>query len=264
MDNKIIQVVDVKKVFRIHRGLEITVADGLSFQVAESEVICMVGKTGCGKSTCFNMLLGLEPVTNGIIRIEGKDPYKDFKYFRTKIGAVFQTDRLLPWRNALENAVIGLEIVEKSKKVREETALKWLHRLGLEGFETAYPYQLSGGMRQRVGMARAFTVNPDILLADEAFGHLDQVTSIQLRKIFLELIKETGKTCLVVTHNIREAIEIGRRMIVLGKPCRVLLDEQIPKFSSESEKSDYEERILSVIDKNKVYSKGPTGEEGGF
>jgi NitT/TauT family transport system ATP-binding protein len=95
-------------------------------------------------------------------------------------------------------------------------------------------------------------VNPDILLADEAFGHLDQVTSIQLREIFLQLIKETGKTCLVVTHNIREAIEIGQRMIVLGKPCRVLLDENIPRFSSEREKSDYEERILSVIDRNVV------------
>ena len=253
MNEKIIEVENVRKVFRIHRDMEITVVDGLSFDVSLGEVICIVGKTGCGKSTCFNLLLGLEPVTAGRIRIEGKDPYADFKYFRTKIGAVFQTDRLLPWRNALENAVIGLELVEESQTAREETALKWLHRLGLEGFEKAYPYQLSGGMRQRVGMARAFTVNPDILLADEAFGHLDQVTSIQLRKIFLKLIKETGKTCLVVTHNIREAIEIGQRMIVLGKPCRVLLDEEIPTFSSEVQKSDYEERILSVIGKNEIY-----------
>ena len=250
MSSTVINVDRVKKVFKIHRSLEITVADGLSFQVGEGEVICIVGKTGCGKSTCFNMLLGLERPTEGTIRIEGRDPFKDFKYFRTKIGAIFQTDRLFPWRNCLDNAVIGLEVVEKSKKVREEITLRWLHRLGLEGFEKAYPYQLSGGMRQRVGMARAFAVNPDILLADEAFGHLDQVTSIQLREIFLELIKETGKTCLVVTHNIREAIEIGRRMIVLGKPCRVLLDEKIPEFSSERAKGEYEQRILAVIDSN--------------
>jgi NitT/TauT family transport system ATP-binding protein len=249
-NGKIIEVANVKKVFKIRPNQKITVVDGLSFQVDQGEVICIVGKTGCGKSTCFNMLLGLEPVTEGKIFIEGKDPYKDFTYFQTKIGAVFQTDRLMPWRNSLENAVIGLELVEKSKKVREEAALNWLHRLGLEGFEKAYPYQLSGGMRQRVGMARAFTVNPDILLADEAFGHLDQVTSVQLRQIFLQLVKETGKTCLVVTHNIREAMEIGQRMIVLGKPCCVLLDEKIPKFSSEGEKSEYEKRILSVIDRN--------------
>jgi len=249
-DEKIIEVDNVKKVFKIHPDRKITVVEGLSFQVARGEVICIVGKTGCGKSTCFNMLLGLEPVTEGRIRIDGKDPYKDFAYFQTKIGAVFQTDRLMPWRNSLENAVIGLELVEKSRKVREETALSWLRRLGLEGFEKAYPYQLSGGMRQRVGMARAFTVNPDILLADEAFGHLDQVTSDQLRRIFLELIQETGKTCLVVTHNIREAMEIGQRIIVLGKPCCVLLDEKIPGFSSEGEKSDYEKRILSIIDSN--------------
>ena len=250
MDEKIIVVDDVKKVFEIHPDTQITVADGLSFQVDQGEVICIVGKTGCGKSTLFNMLLGLEPTSGGKILIEGKDPYKDFTYFRTKIGAVFQTDRLLPWRSALDNAVIGLELVEKSKKKREEIALKWLHRLGLEGFENAYPYQLSGGMRQRVGLARAFTVNPDILLADEAFGHLDQVTSTQLREIFLQLIKETGKTCLVVTHNIREAIEIGQRMIVLGKPCCAILDQEIPQFSSEKEKSGYEDRILSIIDKN--------------
>ena len=252
MEEKVIIVDNVKKVFKIGRRKKITVADGLSFQVTKGEVICIVGKTGCGKSTCFNMLLGLEPPTEGTIRIEGRDPYEDFKYFRTKIGAIFQSDRLLPWRNSLENAVIGLEIVEKSREVREKVALKWLHRLGLDGFEKAYPYQLSGGMKQRVGMARAFTVNPDILLADEAFGHLDQVTSIQLREIFLELVKETGKTCLVVTHNIREAIEIGQRMIVLGKPCRNLLDEKIPRFSSEREKGEYEERILSVIDRDKA------------
>jgi len=252
LGDKIIAVDSVKKVFKIGRKQEITVAEGLSFQVAKGEVICIVGKTGCGKSTIFNMLLGLEPPTEGTIRIEGRDPHKDFQYFRTKIGAIFQTDRLLPWRDSLANAMIGLEIVEKSREIREKTALKWLHRLGLDGFEKAYPYQLSGGMRQRVGMARAFTVNPAILLADEAFGHLDQVTSIQLREIFLQLIKETGKTCLVVTHNIREAIEIGRRLIVLGKPGRVLLDEKIEKFSTEAEKSEYEERILSVIDRNEV------------
>ena len=251
MDEKIIVVDNVKKVFKIHPDTEITVADGLSFHVDQGEVICIVGKTGCGKSTLFNMLLGLEPTTAGKILIEGKDPYKDFLYFRTKIGAVFQTDRLLPWRSALDNAVIGLELDEKSKKDRKEIALNWLHRLGLEGFENAYPYQLSGGMRQRVGMARAFTVNPDILLADEAFGHLDQVTSTQLREIFLQLIKETGKTCLVVTHNIREAIEIGQRMIVLGKPCCAISDEKIPRFTTEKEKSDYEERILSIIENNK-------------
>jgi NitT/TauT family transport system ATP-binding protein len=117
---RIIDVANVKKIFKIGPKKEITVADGLSFQVARGEVICIVGKTGCGKSTCFNMLLGLEPVTEGRILIEERDPYRDFKHLRTKIGAVFQTDRLLPWRTALENAVIGLEIVEKSKGIREE------------------------------------------------------------------------------------------------------------------------------------------------
>jgi NitT/TauT family transport system ATP-binding protein len=250
----IVDVHNVKKLFRIDRHREITVADSLTFQVGRGEIVCIVGKTGCGKSTCFNMLLGLEQPTEGRIRIEGRDPYRDFKYFRTKIAAIFQTDRLLPWRNALDNAVVGLEIVEKSKDVRENIAHTWLHRLGLEGFERAYPYQLSGGMRQRVGMARAFAVNPDILLADEAFGHLDQVTATQLREMFLDLIKETGKTCLAITHNIREAIEIGQRMIVLGKPSSVLLDERIPRFSTEAEKAKYEQKILSVIERGEVHS----------
>jgi NitT/TauT family transport system ATP-binding protein len=251
---KVIVVDQVRKLFRIPGQDEVTVVDGLSFEVDRGEVITIVGRTGCGKSTCFNMLLGLEPPTRGTILIEGRDPFREFQFLRSKIGAIFQTDRLLPWRTALENAMIGLEIIEKSKKNQREIALTWLHKLGLDGFEKAYPYQLSGGMRQRVGMARAFAVNPNILLADEAFGHLDQVTSVQLRKIFLELIKETQKTCLVVTHNIGEAIEIGRRMIVLGKPSCVLLDERIPEFCSEKDKTDYEERIVSVIDANRMFN----------
>lgn len=253
MEEEIILVDHVVKVFHIPGQHEITVADNLCFEVARGDVIAIVGKTGCGKSTCFNMLLGLEQPTQGKILIEGRDPFLDFEYFRSKIGAIFQTDRLLPWRTTLENATIGLEIIEKSKKTQKEIAMGWLHKLGLDGFERAYPYQLSGGMRQRVGMARAFAVNPDILLADEAFGHLDQLTSTQLRRIFLELIGETHKTCLVITHNIGEAIEIGQRMIVLGKPSRVLLDEKIPRFSLEKDKAGYQEKILSVIDRNERY-----------
>lgn len=243
---------NVRQVYTAVDGDRFLAIEDLSLEVGEGEIIAIVGKTGCGKSTTFNLLLGLEAPTSGSIKVLGKDPYRDFDDFRSKFGVVFQTDRLLPWRTALHNATLGLEVLGHSENQQKEIASYWLDKLELRGFEEAYPHELSGGMRQRVAIARAFSMSPEILFADEAFGHLDQSTAKRLREVFLNLVAETKKTCLLITHNIHEAIEVGSRLIVLGKPSRVLYDMRTPVAVSRAEAAELEDRIMAIIETNEV------------
>lgn len=216
---------NLRKVFLQKRHQEPLVAiDHLSFRVEPGEVVSIVGRTGCGKSTFFNILLGLEHPTSGSLRIGDKTPYGDFAFFRGKIGCIFQNDRLLPWRTALDNAGLGLEILGFSRSEQQRMASDWLERLGLERFMQAYPSELSGGMRQRVAMARAFACNPRVLLADEAFGHLDEVTAMALRDEFLKLVRLAGHTAILITHHLDEALDISDRVLVFGSPACLLAD----------------------------------------
>src|SRR6185312_5663211 len=133
-----------------------TAVDRLSFTIEKGEIVAVLGKTGCGKSTMFNLLAGLIEASSGKVEVTGHDPFREFNFFRGKIGIVFQNDRLMPWRTALDNVVLGLEILHKPPAEAKEVALRWLSRLGLGGHEHDYPHALSGGMRQRVSIARAF------------------------------------------------------------------------------------------------------------
>jgi NitT/TauT family transport system ATP-binding protein len=184
------------------------------------------------------------------LTIDGREPYNDFDFFRGKLSAVFQTDRLLPWRTVLDNATYGLEILRIARAERAERARHWLDKLGLTQFENAYPHQLSGGMKQRVGIARAFSINPDLLLCDEAFGHLDEVTATQLRADFLNLIGETRKTSIFITHDIEEALELGARVLVLGKPARLLMNVRIPPGTKDdpAKQAELKSRIIQAIE----------------
>src|SRR5215469_7930146 len=220
-----IAVRGLRKVFRqATTGQAVVAIDKLDLDIAPREVVAIVGQTGCGKSTFFDLMIGLEAPSDGSIRIGGKSPYADFDFFRGHMATVFQQDRLLPWRSALDNAKLPLELIGYSEEEQRDRALSWLKRLGLANFTNAYPHELSGGMRQRVAIARAFSVQPQILLADEAFGHLDEVTAAELRETFLSLTRETGATAILITHQLEEAIGVGDRIIVLGKAARLLAD----------------------------------------
>src|SRR3990172_4271448 len=248
---------NLTKVFRIGRRTFEAIED-LSFDINSGELVSVVGKTGCGKFIKLSIIIGLEKPTRGRVTIDGSEPYNDFDSFRGKLSAVFQTDRLLPWRTELENARVGLEILQLGKKEQLDRARYWLDKLGLAGFDNAYPHELSGGMRQRVGIARAFSVDPEILLCDEAFGHLDEVTAIKLRADFLELVRETKKTSLFITHDIDEAMDLGERVLVLGKPARLLMDIQVPSEikSSPTRRAELKSRIIKAIESDEPAAQG--------
>ena len=231
-----IEVRQLRKMFRQTASGESVVAiERLDLDIAPREVVAIVGQTGCGKSTFFDLMIGLEQPSAGSIVIGGKTPYGDFDHFRGRIATVFQQDRLLPWRSALDNVQLPLELLAVPDQERRERSMSWLNRLGLANFANAYPRELSGGMRQRVAIARAFVLQPNILLADEAFGHLDEVTAAELRETFLALARECGSTAILITHQLEEAMAVGDRVIVFGKSAKLLADIHMKQW----DRADY-------------------------
>lgn len=226
-----IEVAGLRKLFQqTATGDQVVAIDRLDFSIRGGDMVAIVGQTGCGKSTFLNLLIGLDRPSRGSITIGGRTPYDDFDAFRGVIATVFQQDRLLPWRSALDNVRLPLELLGRERHEQVERAASWLARLGLKGFEGAYPHELSGGMRQRVALARAFVVEPMLLLADEAFGHLDEVTAAALRATFIELARKAGNTAVLVTHQLEEAIELGGRILVFGKPGHLLADIELASY----------------------------------
>jgi len=187
------------------------VLDGVSFTASEGEFVCILGESGCGKTTILKIIAGLESFDEGRVEFKGG-----------RIGFVFQDDRLLPWRSVRENILFAL----KAFKMREEKLNELIEFVGLKGFENYYPKQLSGGMRQRVGIARALAIEPDLLLMDEPFANLDARTRERMQEELLRLV--IGKTVVFVTHSIEEAAFLADKIVILSpRPAKVLKSLQV-------------------------------------
>jgi NitT/TauT family transport system ATP-binding protein len=221
--------------------------DDLNLEVHPGQMLAILGKTGCGKSTIFNMIAGLTEPTSGTVRVTGRDPFADFDSFRGKMAIVFQNDRLLPWRSAIQNVELGLEMLDLPAPERRTTAQLWLTKLGLAGHENDFPHALSGGMRQRVSIARAFATNANILLCDEPFSALDESTAGRLRAEFVRLVKENGKTAVFITHSISEALEIGDRIVVMKRPAMIAYDVSFDSGTDAGERELIRSRIGDVL-----------------
>ena len=229
-----IQIEDVWKIFRKVDGSEVTAVAGVNLTIFEGEHVSFVGKTGCGKSTLLSIIIGLEAPTKGQVVIDGWRPYADFEAFRGRIGIVFQDYRLLPWKTVKENVRVSLRAAGVVPGQHMAIIQEWLTRVGLSHVENSYTHELSGGMQQRVAIARAFAINPEILLLDEAFGHLDEVTADALMTDFLGLLGGgKQRTVIAVTHNLREAVRLSDRIVVFSIPARVVHEFTVPQNASD-------------------------------
>ena len=235
MGYKLIRVNGLKKVFH-QDGSELVVLDNLSFEVEEGSFTTLLGPSGCGKSTLLNILTGLEDLSAGIIDISSTDAEK------IKMSYVFQTARLLPWKSIIDN-ITFVHGMEKSKEKGAEVAIKYLKLVGLEEFAHHYPHQLSGGMQQRVGIARALSIEPSILLMDEPFSHLDEITAKRMRTDLVDIWKKTKVTIFFITHDLSEAALLSDRIIFMTqKPAKIYKDFTIdlPRPRSEEDQKFFE------------------------
>jgi NitT/TauT family transport system ATP-binding protein len=220
-----VEIERVAKTFRTagrNGASEVKALAEVSFSVRDNEFISIIGPSGCGKTTLLKMIDGLLPYDSGRILIDGKQvtaPGPDR-------AVVFQSFALLPWRTVLANVEFSLELRQLPKEQRTKTARDYLKRVGLSDFENHYPHELSGGMQQRAGLARALAVNPAILLMDEPFGAVDAQTRQLLQEELLELWQRERKTVVFVTHSMDEAVYLSDRVVVMtprpGKVAEVL------------------------------------------
>jgi NitT/TauT family transport system ATP-binding protein len=229
----------LSKVFHEPEGERIAIKD-VSFSIGQGEFAVIVGPSGCGKSTVLRMLAGLEKPTSG--RVMLKD--EELVHPSPRLSMVFQSFALFPWRTVLQNVEYGLELHKVPKPERRERALKLIKAVGLEGYQDYYPRDLSGGMKQRVGLARALAVEPEVVLLDEPFSAVDEFTAGILRLELHELWRKTRTTFVLVTHNLSEAIELGDKVIVLSKaPSEV---KRIQPISLERPRKHEDEEFVAI------------------
>ena len=224
-----IDIRNCRKTYEGSNGQQpVPVLDGVNLSVAAEEFVVVLGPSGCGKTTLLRILAGLTPWDSGDVLVRGRKvegPGADR-------GVVFQDFALLPWATVLENVAFGLSLRGVDRRERTDRAVRLIESIGLQGFSDHYPHQLSGGMQQRVGLARALAIDPAILLLDEPFGALDSLTRRRLQEDLLDLHLSTKKTILLVTHSVDEAARLADRVVLMSaRPGRVLeiINTRLPR-----------------------------------
>lgn len=246
----------VTKSFELEKS-KISVLDDVSFSVSEDDFVCLVGPSGCGKSTLLRIVAGLEHADSGDVLFHGQSQTSP----TPRITMIFQLFGLLPWKTALENVEVALEILESKKETRFEIAKSYLGMVGLEGFENTYPHDLSGGMKQRVGIARALALQPEVLLMDEPFSSLDELTAKTLRSLVLEIRGKSSlatNTFIMVSHNVEEAVFMADRVIVMSpRPGRIVGEVKVDiprprmRYLRDPVYFKYVDEVMEALEKGK-------------
>ena len=223
-----VEATDLSLIFQT-ADTPVTALADINLQIARGEFVSFIGPSGCGKTTLMRVIADLEQPTSGRMRVNGVSAHEARQ--ARAYGYIFQAAALYPWRNVLRNVMLPLEIIGLPAHERRERAMQQLALVGLEGFERKYPWQLSGGMQQRVSIARAMALQPELLLMDEPFGALDEITRDHLNEQLLRLWERTRKTVVFVTHSISEAVFLSNRIVVMSpRPGRIIevIDNNLP------------------------------------
>ena len=242
MSENIIKIKNISKKFQKNNE-EVQILNDVNLDIKKGEFITIVGKSGCGKSTLLKLISGMVPITEGEILINDKSVNGVSK----DCSMIFQDARLFPWLKIKDNVAIGLKNISSEEKNR--IVLEYLELVGLKGVENSYPDQLSGGMAQRASIARGLALNSQIMLFDEPFSALDAMTKVQLQEELLKIHQEKGKTVILVTHDIEEAVYLGDRVVVMAANPGVIKD--IINIYIEGRKDRTNTEFLSY--KNKIY-----------
>ena len=246
-----LEIRDLNQSFSKDDGSSLVVLEHMTFDVKDEEFVCILGSSGCGKTTLLRLIAGLDLAQAGSIFLDGEE----IQGTSPKIGMVFQEYSLFPWRTVIDNIAFGLEMQGVARAERIKTAERYLDLVNLEQFRDSYPSELSGGMRQRVAVARALALDPAILLMDEPFGALDAQTRNMLQKELLDIQDATKKMIIFITHSVDEAVFLSDRIIVLtprpGRICRTFdLNLPRPRDRTSVEFANIRREVLDLINQN--------------